>query len=36
MRPGMTALACADVYTTLWTGTIAIQAFNNNQMETTR
>ena len=35
MRPGMTALTCADVYTTLWTGTIAIQAYNN-QMETTR
>jgi hypothetical protein len=27
---------CADVYTTLWTGTIAIQAFNNNLMETAR
>jgi hypothetical protein len=37
MGPGMTMFEiCADVYTTARTGTIAIQAFNNNLMETAR
>jgi hypothetical protein len=35
-RPGMTMMNCGDVYTTRRTGTIAIDALNNNLMETVR
>jgi hypothetical protein len=35
MRPGMTMMKiCGDVYTTARTGTIAIEVFNNNLVET--